>query len=231
MQPYIFPYIGYFQLIHCADTFVFYDDVNFIKQGWINRNRILLGLKAHYFTVPVENISSFKKINETRIDARQYPIWRRKFLSTVRQVYSRAPFYNEALSLIEGVVKEECGSISGLAKESVTAVLKYLSIDKKVVLSSEVYRNDFLKGQQRVLDICMQEKASLYINLPGGRSLYSSQDFKAIGAELRYIQPQSVLYRQFSSEFVPWLSILDVIFFNSISEIKREILPAYLLEE
>src|SRR4051812_42347879 len=99
MQPYIFPYIGYFQLIAAVDAFVIYDDVNYIKQGWINRNRILFNGKDLLFTVPLENASSFKKINEVSVHKHLYEGWKVKFGKSLRATYFKAPYFNEIISL------------------------------------------------------------------------------------------------------------------------------------
>jgi len=93
MQPYVFPYIGYFQLIELADVFVFYDDVNFIKQGWINRNNVLANNKSLLFTIPLNKISSFVKINEVIINENFFNKWQNKFLRTIEQSYKKAPFF------------------------------------------------------------------------------------------------------------------------------------------
>lgn len=88
MQPYIFPYIGYFQLINAVDKFIIYDDVNYIKQGWINRNKILLNNEDYLFTFPLKNASSYKKINEIELSENLYSKWKIKFFKTL-EVYKK----------------------------------------------------------------------------------------------------------------------------------------------
>ena len=92
MQPYLFPYIGYYQLINSVDKFIIYDDVNFIKQGWLNRNSILVNGKRNLFTVPLENQSSFTKINETLINQKFYPIWKKKFSRQLNKIITKPHF-------------------------------------------------------------------------------------------------------------------------------------------
>ena len=82
MQPYIFPYLGYFQLLNSVDHFVFYDDVNFIKGGWVNRNQLLINNQNKFFTVPLKKIISFTPINEVEIHKKLYPNWRSKFYNS-----------------------------------------------------------------------------------------------------------------------------------------------------
>src|SRR6476620_1801279 len=126
MQPYVFPYSGYFQLMNAVDKFVFYDDVAFIKQGWINRNNILLDGKKYLFTVPVKNISSFSLINETYVSDKPFN-WQKKLLNTFRLAYGKAPFFKKVFPMIEEVINSSCDqSISTVAKNSINIVLQYL---------------------------------------------------------------------------------------------------------
>jgi hypothetical protein len=220
MQPYLFPYIGYFQLINSVDKFVFYDDVNFIKQGWINRNSILVGGKALLFTVPLENQSSFKKINETFLSKKIYPSWADTLLKTIEQNYKKAPFFNEVYPLLKRVFQAENQSIASLAVFSIKSVADYVGITTELIDSSMKYNNHDLSSQARVLDICRQEKASQYINLSGGMTLYSKSDFLEKGIELQFIQSEKIAYAQFNDNFVSNLSIIDILMFNDVSKIK-----------
>ena len=216
MQPYFFPYIGYFRLLQTVDKFVFYDDVNFIKGGWINRNRLLLGGKVGYFTVPLSEASSFVKINSIKIKS-DIP-WEARILAQISASYSKAPYYTSVRDLVEKVVFSHDGYISTLAKKSVLAVADYLSISKVVEISSELYGNQNLRGTARVLDICRQEAASVYVNLPGGRNLYSQVDFSREGMDLLFLDGPMREYSQAGTEFHSGLSIIDVLMFNSPEE-------------
>ena len=212
MQPYFFPYIGYFQLLKAVDKLVVYDDVNFIKQGWINRNFILGQCNPLRITVPLKQASSFMPIYEVQIA----PIsgWKKRLLQTVFQAYSKAPFFSEVYPLMEEVVDEDCPTIAQLATSSILAVIKYLDLPLKVEATSRCYKNRNLKGQERVLDICRIEACEKYYNLPGGINLYERQAFQKSGVDLRFIQPRDVRYKQFECEFVPKLSIIDAMMFN-----------------
>lgn len=212
MQPYFFPYLGYFQLLRAVDKFVVYDDVNFIKQGWINRNFILHNCKPLRFTIPLKHASSFSPIYETQIA----PIsgWKKKFLKIISQAYRKAPFYIEVYSLIETVVEEDCSTIAQLASNSIFSVLEYLEMSLDVEPTSRCYMNEHLKGQERVLDICRIECCKKYYNLSGGMSLYEHQAFKQAGIDLRFVQSRDVSYGQFGCRFVPNLSMIDVLMFN-----------------
>ena len=212
MQPYFFPYIGYFQLVNAVDKFVFYDDVNYIKSGWINRNRLYFSDAIRYITVPLTAASSFEKIN--RIHVRVGNEWSAQILSVIQQFYVKAPHYRAVTELVEQVLNSHDGYISTLARNSIIAVTDYLEINKDYCVSSSIYENQELRSADRVLDICKKEKAKEYWNLPGGKNLYNSEFFKKEGVELQFVNVEITPYQQLVSEFQPGLSILDVLMFN-----------------
>lgn len=225
MQPYIFPYIGYFQLIQSVDIFIFYDDVNFIKDGWINRNRLLVNGNDYTFTVPLKNISSFKKINETEIDRKQFEIWKKKFFKTLDLNYRKFPFFDQALPLFQSLFYEkEYIYISELAKDSISFVLSYLGIEKQIVPSSVIYNNSHLSAQERVIDIVKAAKGTEYINVAGGQKLYNHSDFEKNGLVLKFIKPNPFEYMQPGVEaHLPWLSIIDIMMSCDKAEIKHQL--------
>lgn len=218
MQPYLFPYLGYFELVAAADCFVFYDDVAFIRNGWINRNRWLLDGQARYFTVPLRDASSFRPIRDIEIaDARA---WRRKMLASMRQHYGRARHYGAVSRLVEEVASSGHTGIGALARHSVLACAGYLGLSTQFVESSERYRNAHLRGAERVLDICRREAATDYVNLPAGRALYDARDFSRHGIALRFLEPRPLVYRQPAPTFVADLSIIDVLMHNDIGQVR-----------
>ena len=229
MQPYFMPYIGYFQMIKAVDTFVFYDDVNFIKQGWINRNRILLHHTAFLFTVPLEKATSFSLIKDTCINEKFYSSWKEKFLQSIVQNYKKAPHFEAAYSLIGLILNKNCQSISELAIESVKMVSTYLNLQTEFYVASERYQNKELEREKRLIAICKNENATNYINAVGGKELYSKEVFKENGVELEFISSKPIVYKQFKDDFIPWLSIIDVLMFNSIEEV-NELLNEYELK-
>lgn len=212
MQPYLFPYIGYFQLVAAVDKFVFYDDVNFIKNGWINRNRLLISGDVRYLTIPLSGASPFLKINQIQIMANG--AWRKKMSAAVRQSYAKAPHFDVIYNLFSEIVFSDELSISELAKQSVIAISKYLGLPTQFIMSSSIYGNSNLNGESRVLDICRREIACQYYNLPGGKELYQEDLFKLNGIELQFIDPRLTAYRQLSEQFYPGLSMIDVLMHN-----------------
>jgi hypothetical protein len=221
MQPYIFPYIGYFQLIHAVDKFVIYDDVSFIKQGWINRNRILSNDSELLFSIPLEQISSYRRICETKINGSSYARWHSKFLRTIEQSYKKAPNFMVVYPMIRSVFSGEYEFIHQLCIESIITVTNYLEIDTEIIMTSRRYNNSYLRAQDRVIDICMKENASIYINLFGGISLYNQYDFRTANLHLLFLKSRPATYLQLRTDFVPRLSIIDVMMFNKPQVIRR----------
>ena len=224
MQPYFFPYIGYFQLINAVDKFVFYDDVNFIKHGWINRNNILVNNQKHLFSLPIKKISSFKKINETKINENIFNKEKVKLLKTIDQSYKKAPNFYEIKSIITSVFNIESNYISEFAKKSIVEILKFLEIETKIVLSSSIYKNDKLSATDRLIDVCKKEKAETYINPIGGKELYSKMNFKKQGIKLCFLKSYDTIYKQYDKPFISGLSIIDVLMFNSKEDVKNLLL-------
>src|SRR5258706_562974 len=211
MQPYFFPYLGYFQLINSVDKFIVYDDVSFIKQGWIARNSILQDGRRHMFSIPLKNASSYKLIKDTELHDRLFPLWKSKFLKALLMGYKKAPYFHAAFTLIEKVLESEDKCISKLASQSIAEVCKYLEVETKIILTSTGYGNEVLKGKDRVIDICKIESADSYINVPGGESLYSREEFSQQGIKLMFIKPILTPYSQYGDEFLPGLSMIDVL--------------------
>lgn len=223
MQPYFMPYIGYFQLIKIVDKFIFYDDVTFIKQGWINRNKILINNQAKMFSIPLSNASSHVLIKDVLISEIAYQKWRKSFLNSIFFSYKKAKNYSKINALIEKILEKRPETISELAIKSVVEVAQYLDLKTEFQICSDVYSNTYLSGQNRVLDICINEKAITYINPVGGMELYSKSVFQEKNIELFFIKANKSVYPQFSEEFVPFLSIIDVLMFNDLEDIHKQL--------
>jgi len=191
MQPYAFAYLGYYQLVHAVDNFVLLDDVNYIKRGWSNRNRILLNGQEHRFTIPVKKASQNKLYNEIELTDQ----WRTQLDAVIYHAYGRT--MPPTFSL--------CNNIVDLAAECI----KFFVPDSTLQLSSLIDYGGGT-GQQRILNICKALSATEYINPPGGREVYDSALFESNGIELKFLQPIFKPYPQKSTEFVSGLSIIDV---------------------
>jgi len=210
MQPYFFPYIGYFQLIHAVDLFVIYDDVNYIKGGWINRNFILSQGQRTRITLQLLGASSNLLINQIHIGNNSSTL-----LKTIQQSYARAPYFQEAIQLIENILSSEETNLARFLDFSLREFCDYLGLDRVWRLSSDLKKDVALKGQKKVLAICEELGASQYVNLPGGRELYDHTNFAEQGVQLSFLEPIINPYEQSEDKFIPYLSIIDVIMFNS----------------
>ena len=218
MQPYFFPYLGYWQLLGAVDKYVIYDDVTYIKGGWINRNSILLNGERHLITIPLENASSFKKIKDTEIVKNEKVI--SKLIKTIEMAYKRAPYFNEVMPMISNLLKNN-SNITQLNYNTALELKKYFDLKTEILLSSQIAKNDDLKGQDKVIHINKILNADIYYNAIGGMELYSTSEFKKNGIELKFLEMNNIEYKQFDNQFVPYLSIIDVLMFNSKKEVQN----------
>jgi len=226
MQPYLFPYLGYFQLIHATDLFIVRDDVQYIKRGWINRNHLLINGKTVWFTFSLKKDSSRLLINE------------RYFIDDIKHVkdnfqgmllhYTKAPYYEETSNLIKSLLAFDEKNISKFITHCLKGVCKYLNIKTHFLVASELTRDSSLKGEQAVLELNILLNANHYINAIGGIELYSPEKFAQHGIKLNFIKMNPIIYQQFKDVFVPNLSIIDVLMFNSRDEVK-DLLNEYIL--
>lgn len=218
MQPYFFPYIGYWQLLNAVDRYVIYDDVNFIKGGWINRNRMLINSEAKLFNIQMQGASPNKLINEVRVS--DNIVWKKKLLKTIENAYKKAPFYNDVFPIIEEVINYDEVNLAKYLANSIKKICKYLSIETELIISSALNKDNDLRAQDKVIAICKELEATEYFNAIGGQELYSYEDFKKENIKLSFLKTNEIIYKQFNDKFISNLSILDILMFNSIEEIK-----------
>lgn len=218
MQPYFFPYIGYWQLIKAVDQFVIYDDVNYIKGGWINRNRILLDNSVKYFNLYMCGSSSNKLINEISVENRNEIINKNKRI--LEAAYHKAPYFNDVMILVDDILYYKNSNLAQFLENSIKLICNYLQIETKIIISSSLIKDNSLKGQDKVIHICNLLGADYYYNAIGGKELYSKKLFQKNGIDLNFLKTECIEYKQFGKNFIPNLSILDVMMFNSVEKIK-----------
>ncbi len=228
MQPYFFPYIGYFQLINAVDTFVVYDNVQFTKKGWFHRNRLLFNGKIDYFTINIAKDSDYLNVVERKVAPAFFQKEATKTLRKIEQNYRKAPYFKQVFPLLEQVFHHKEENLFAFIFYSLKQVLEYLKIDTEIIVSSTLPLDHELKNKYRVFDIYKHLKATHYINPIGGMELYDKTDFKNNSVNLSFIQTNPIEYKQFGDEFHSFLSIIDVMMFNSVGEIK-EMLENYEL--
>ena len=175
MQPYLFPYVGYFQLIKSVDEFVVFDDVNYIKKGWINRNNFLFYNRKFLYTFPIKKASQNKKINEIELlDSQE---WKVDFLNKISECYQIAPQFNVVFPLIKDIIYQEEINLSKFIFLSIMKINEFLGIKTKLILSSKIEKNNELKSQDKIISICQLRFANVYINAVGGKDLYDLNHF------------------------------------------------------
>ncbi|MDO9491613.1 WbqC family protein [Acetobacterium sp.] len=221
MQPYLFPYIGYYQMINCSDYFVIADDVQFIKKGWINRNRILLNGEPSMITLPLNRDSTYLKIYERSFENQAGSKRRITFLNKIVNSYRKAPEFTNIYPLIEKIMRFENYNVAEYLHNSIKEICFYLDIKTEIIVESSLNLSPEMEYQESVIYVCKELKADRYINLIGGMDLYSAKKFKNNNILLKFIKTRETLkYRQYNNKFVPNLSIIDVMMFNSRKEIK-----------
>lgn len=225
MQPYFLPYIGYFQLINMVDIFVIYDNIKYTKKGWINRNRILVNGKYDFITLPLKSASDYLEVNQRRL-VDSFSVEKMKILSKVRENYRKAVNFSHIYGLLEEILDFGDMNLFQFVFNSVKVICRYLDIDTKLVVSSTLPIDHTLKAEDKVLAICKQLNSNEYINPIGGVELYSSDRFRENNVHLQFLRMNPIVYQQFGNEFVPNLSILDVIMFN-----RKESVSAFLKNE
>lgn len=227
MQPYFMPYIGYWQLMNLVDKYVIFDDVNFINRGWINRNRILVNGVPRYINIQLKEASQNKRICD--IDCANNEVAITKNLRMLELSYKRAPYFSQVYSLLEDILTFPEKKLNIFLLNSIQRTADYLGIHPQFILSSKVQKNNELKGQEKILDICRILGATEYYNAIGGKNLYEQKRFKENGIKLKFLQSNEIKYKQFNCEFIKDLSIIDIMMFNSRDEIQKHFLQEYLL--
>ena len=226
MQPYFLPYIGYWQLINAVDVFVVYDNIKYTKKGWFNRNRYLLNGKSATFSVNLKNDSDCLNVNQ-RFLSPEYN--RNKLLSSFINAYHDAPLKREVYPVIERIINCPFDSLFDYIYNSIKEICEYLKIPTTIIISSSINIDHSLKSEQKVIAICKELQTDTYVNSIGGINLYSTEKFKMKNIELKFIKSKPVYYKQFNENFVEFLSILDVMMFNSADEIKKMLAEYELL--
>lgn len=226
MQPYFLPYIGYFQLIKAADIFVIYDHIKYTKKGWINRNRLLLNGHDAFFSLPLKKSSDTLDVVEKELASDYEP---EKLLRQFAGAYAGAPFFDEIFPLLTEILMCQERNLFHYIYHSLQLVCRYLDIQTDIRLSSELPFNQELKGQDKVIAICQALNADRYMNAIGGTALYDRQVFRENKLELQFLQSSPVEYQQFSTPFVPWLSIIDVLMFNPLSRVQQLVSEHYTI--
>ena len=221
-QPYFLPYLGYFSLINLVDEFILFDTVQFIRHGWIERNRILKpGFGWQYVSVPLIKAKRETIIKDMLIN--NEIAWQNKLIAQLVHYKKKAPYYNIVIDLLSSVIYEKFESIVDIDNKLLNEICNYLEIDTPISIFSENNSNinSVEASDEWALKICLAYEADQYINLPGGRDFFNKEKYENLGIKLNFIQMKDIVYSQKRDSFEPWLSIIDVMMFNDVPTIKN----------
>jgi hypothetical protein len=217
MQPYFMPYIGYWQLLALVDEFVVYDNIQYTKKGWINRNRFLQKGEDALFTIPVKKGSDFLEIVKRSV-ADEFD--RDKLINQLGASYQKAPFFETVFPVVTSIIRAEHRNLFDYVHHSIRVTAEFLGIKIPIIIASTVAIDHSLRGESKVIAICKALGATTYLNAIGGQALYSKSTFDKQGIALRFIKTRPICYQQYADPFVNNLSIIDVMMFNSKETIR-----------
>lgn len=206
MQPYFFPYLGYFQLMQAADTFVFYDDVNYISRGYVNRNSVLGNAGEQRITLELIGASQNKLIKDITVGGN-----RAKLLKTLLMLYGKAPQAERIMPLMKTCLENEEDNLAGFLITGLRNVAAELGLNPAFLLSSQIEKNSDLRGQDKILAICKALGATGYINPAGGQDLYDHAVFDTAGIDLQFHSfiPRDYIVTDKTRSYIPCLSVID----------------------
>lgn len=225
MQPYFFPYLGYYQLMNLVDEFIVYDEIQYSKKGWVSRNRILMNGQAHLVSLPLKKGSDFLDIKDREL-ADNWPQERKKVLAKIYNSYKKAPFFDQTYSLLEKIINFDEENLFYFLLNSIDCMKSNLGIDTPLVISSSIAFDKTLKSEERVLSICQAKRAMSYVNPIGGQELYKKDHFNEMGLDLKFHNMDPFTYDQMNESFISHLSIIDVMMYNSKEQVS-EFLNSY----
>jgi len=225
MQPYFFPYLGYFDLINQTEEWIVFDTVQYIRHGWVNRNRVLHPKQGwQYVIVPVKKHSQSTLISETEI-MNDGGKWREKIIGQLQHYKRRAPFFQEAMALVKGGVFSENTSIARLNVNCLSLVCEYLGIEFRYQYFSDMHLDlGPIDGPgDWALRISEAMGATEYINPLGGVGIFAPEKFHAAGIKRTIRQLPPMEYQCSPYEFIPNLSIIDVLMWNEPEKVREHL--------
>ncbi|MDR0207812.1 MAG: WbqC family protein [Pseudomonas putida] len=224
MQPYFFPYIGYFQLMNYVDEWVIFDEVQFIDKGWMNRNRVLhpdLSKQWQFITVPLAKRGQFDRVMDINIV--RDPSWRDAIMGKLT-AYRKAPFYRETAAFVHDCLADAPESLNALLESTLRKTASYLNISTPIsVQSRQAWAlPEVTHAGQWAVEISKVKGANSYVNPIGGSGIFRQAEFDAAGVELKFLKPTLRSYVQYrGGDFVEGLSIIDVLMWNDKAALEQ----------
>jgi len=215
-QPYLFPYIGYWQLVNLSDIYVISDSMQYVKKSYITRNYILIQDKQHKFSLEVLGVHLGDLINEVEVGNNA-----EKILKSIFYTYKKAPYFEKIYPILEQILLNDEKNLAKYIGYSIERIARYFDMNTKFIYESTLEVDISLEAEAGIIDICKKFNSDQYINAIGGQTLYSKENFLNEGIMLAFLKMEDITYKQFHNEFIPNLSIIDVMMFNSKDEIKK----------
>jgi hypothetical protein len=213
LQPSYIPWRGYFHQIQKADLFIFYDDVQYDKHGWRNRNRIKTSQGSQWLTIPVYSKGVIDRdIPINRVSISWDTDWNQKHWRAIQQAYSKSPFFHQYAPLLEGFYKQKTELLADFTIETTIFLARQLGNNKTQFLrSSQLSKVDGVKTD-RLIQILKFVNATHYISGPSARNYIEKEKFDAAGITLEYIEYNYMEYPQLYPPFDQNVSIIDLLF-------------------
>jgi hypothetical protein len=219
MQPYFVPYIGYYQLIRFVDLFVVYDNIEYTKKGWFARNRILKNGEAELIGLTIAKGPDNAHVVDRYLADTFHSKDKIKLKNKIQEQYRKAPFFNETMPVINDILACDANNLFEFIFNSLKITTGHLGITTPMVRSSEIAIDHSLRSENKVLAICEALGAKQYVNPIGGVDLYSRERFQQKDIELSFLKANNIEYSQAGDPFIPFLSIIDVMMYNSLDKI------------
>ena len=222
-QPKFLPYIGYWQLINSVETFVILDDVNFVKKAYINHNFILIDEKLHKFSLELKSASQNKLINQIEIGKNSL-----KILKTIELNYKKKPYFKKVFPILEDIFSYKEKNLAKFIGHSLEKICNYCEIKTNLVYSSTINKNNNLKAQNKIIEICQKLNIKNYIQVIGGKDLYDKNKFIKKNINISFLDTKIKKYNQSKYNFTSHLSIIDIMMHNS-KDVINDMLNNYKL--
>lgn len=230
MQPYFLPYLGYYSLIEATDQFILFDIVQYIRHGWIERNQVLNNKnESFYIKVPLEKHSRSTTIQNINIKNSQR--WQDTILAQLSQYKKKSKYYTQVVDMLKHSFETTPSNITELNSTILKTTCEYLDMNAKIETFSDmnITLPDVNAPDEWALYISKHMKATEYINPEGGKTFFNVEKYQNENISIKFLKQELRPYKQFTDEFTPGMSIIDVLMFNSINDTK-ELINAYNVE-
>ncbi|HEV8342733.1 MAG TPA: WbqC family protein [Candidatus Binatia bacterium] len=210
LQPSYLPWLGYFDQMFKSDAFVVYDDVQYDKNGWRNRNRIKTPQGTQWLTVPVLIKGRNFPLNR-EIEINNSVSWRTKQLRSVVQNYRNAPFFNQYIGALEDILGRPWKLLVDLNMAFIYNLVEQLGLNARIYLASDL-KIPKVGKTERLIEICRYFRADTFLEGDAGKNYMDEAFFSREGIRLEYHGYQHPVYQQLHGDFVPYMSVIDLLF-------------------